>query len=44
MQLHSGYIITLSSSTLTMDPSQFDILTRQLAQLTTSQQQLQTQF
>ena len=44
MQLRSGRLVTSSSSTFTMDPSQFDALTRQLAQLANSQQHVQTQL
>jgi septal ring factor EnvC (AmiA/AmiB activator) len=44
MHLRSGRLVTPTSSTSTMDPSQFDTLTRQLAQLATNQQQLQTQL
>ena len=44
MQLRSGRLVTSSSSTFTMDPSQFDALTRQLAQLANNQQHVQTQL
>jgi hypothetical protein len=40
MHLRSGRLVTSTSSPSTTDPSQFDALTRQLAQLATSQQQL----
>ncbi|KAF5470834.1 hypothetical protein F2P56_011322 [Juglans regia] len=42
--LRSGRLVISSSSTFTMDPSQFDALTRQLAQLANNQQHVQTQL